>query len=183
MSTSDDLERLADAYVRSGEVVSFYDAFDVVRHARGAGDLADRALAALVRLHDHPAVTDGGRAVVADFLRAYTQRHVKERALAARVLTARDDGRTVRARVGSTLLLSVADAALTADAWSVLRLEGPARLTRLSPARAEEMQADFGLELTGTGGVVVELAAKEASAPKGSRAAPRRLRLVVVVEG
>jgi hypothetical protein len=65
----------------------------------------------------------------------------------------------------------------------VLRLEGPARLTRLSPARAEEMQADFGLELTGTGGVVVELAAKKASAPKGSRAAPRHLRLVVVVEG
>lgn len=176
MSTSDDVERLAAAYAASGEPVSFYDAFDVVRHARGAGDLADRALAALVRLHDHAATTDGGRAVLADYLRAYTQRHTKERALAARVLTARDDGRTVRARVGSTLLLSVADPALTADAWTVVRLEGPARLTRLSPASAEELQADFGLELTSTGSAVVELGAKP------NRGARRRLLLSVVVE-
>jgi hypothetical protein len=181
MSTSADVERLALGFVDSGEPLSFYDAFDVVRHARSAGDLADRALAALVALHDHPATTDGGRAVVADYLRAYAQRQHKERALAGRVLTARDDGRTVRAPVGSTLLLSVADATLTADAWSVTSLVGPARLTRLSPARATELHADFGLELTDPGTVAVELAAK-ADAPQGARPAPRRLRLVIAVE-
>ncbi len=176
-----DLCQLARAFVASGEPVSFYDAFALVRLARRAGELDDEALAALIALHDHPCTTDGGRGVLAELLRGLAARREKERGLAARVVRPKDSGRVARARAGAKVRLAVACDDLTADAWEVVRLEGPARLTRLTPAAAASERADYELELLAPGAVVVELASR-APAPRGPRAPSRELVLRVVVE-
>lgn len=172
------IQRLAHALLASGEPLSFYDAFMLVRLARRRCDVDDETLHALVAVHDHPTTTHGGKQVLAEFLRAYTQRQNKERDRAQRVLTGRDHGVTVRASVGATLLLSVSDATTTADAWTIVRLDGPAKLTRLSPSRATHLHADFELALIEPGDVTLEFSSPPAE--RGSR--PRQLAVHVVVE-
>jgi predicted nucleic acid-binding protein len=156
---NEDICRLAAGLLGSGEPISFYDAFFLVRLARRSPELDHRALRALIKVHDHEATTVGGHDLLAEFLRAHTQRQEKERERARRVLSVRDHGATVRASVGTTLLVLASDAATTADAWSVLRLEGPAALTRLSPARAVALNADYELVLTAAGESTLELSA------------------------
>ncbi len=176
-----ELARLARDFVASGEPVSFYDAFALVRLARRAGELDDDAVAALIALHDHPCTTDGGRGVLAELLRGLAARREKERALAGRIVRPRDSGRVARARAGAKLLLALADEDATADAWDIVRLEGPARLTRLTPAAAASERADYELELLAPGAVLVQLVSI-APATRAARAAGRELVLRVIVE-
>ena len=180
-SASANIYRLASGFIASGEPVSFYDAFELVRLARRDDALTDQALNALITLYDHAATTVGGRGILADFLRAYGQRVEKERGRAGRVLGVRDSGQTVRATAGAVVRLSVAGSDVVADLWTLERLDGPAQLTRLSPAQTEAEQADFALELLAPGEVVLELTAPPASRPS-KRPALRELALRVVVE-
>src|SRR5512139_2031976 len=89
----------------SPEPVTFYDALSVVRPLRGDDDPAEPLLHALMALHDAEHTTDGARAVIADYLRALVRRQENQRRLASRPLTLKDQGKTVRAPVGTPLQL------------------------------------------------------------------------------
>ena len=173
-----ELLALAARLRESGEPVSFYDAFAVVRQARRCGELDDEAAKALVALQDAETLTDGGRRVLGDFLHSYAQRQAQERALARRTLERKDTGKTARAKAGARLRVHLCDRPGLDEPWQLVRLDGPATLERLTPARAEAERAEVELVLAKPGRVRLELAEPGV---KG-KATSRRFELSVVVE-
>ncbi|MBN1962313.1 MAG: hypothetical protein JW841_15365 [Deltaproteobacteria bacterium] len=178
ISFEEQLWRLAQGYLTSGEPVSFYDAFTLIRLARRSDNLSEKTLQYLISVFDHETTTNGGKGVLADFLRALTQRQNKQRARAERIISIRDHDTTIRTFVGATLYILVSDATATADDWSVICLEGPAQLTRLSPIRAQSLNADFELFLVNQGQVSLELCTLKTE----RNIRDKRLKLLIIVE-
>jgi hypothetical protein len=139
----EDLAELVRELTETDLPVSFVDALRVVRVTRRAGDLPDELVYALVALHDAAHLTDGGREVLADYLRAVAVKAQQERNLAARVIKLSDSGKTARAKAGSTLRITTGG-----SDWEVTTLRGPATVTG---------RTDFELHLNGPGRVYVEL--------------------------
>lgn len=193
MSTKQaEVVREANELLEGTAPVSFYDAVMLVRRARRAGEIAEGVLASMLRLYDCDHVTDGGRAVMADFLRGVAQRYAQERALASRILRPKDSGKVARAKAGTVILLALSDIGPgQATDWRLVDLSGPARFDTLSPAQASAHNAAVELHLLAPGTVRLELApqmsaganvrsSSSSSASLSDR--PRAFALRVVVE-
>jgi hypothetical protein len=182
-STLSDLQQHVLGLLAANEPLSFLDAFDVVRQARSTAALDDALLGALLAMHDSPHTTDGGRAVLADFLRTVAQSLAQERALAARVVKVGDSGKCARAKAGQTLKISLGEPTCPASAWQLVGLAGPARLEANTPARALEEGCEWRLLLLRPGFVQLDMRAPAAKAARTPAArGARQFVLAVVVE-
>jgi predicted secreted protein len=168
----------------SGEPLSFYDAVMAVRRARKVGDLGDRALGALMAMHDAETATDGARAALAEFLGAYAERITAEKELGARVITVADNNKTARVASGATLTLHLAENAAAGFRWEVERASG-AQVQRRGRVPGAKPTVAFEVTVTRAGRARVSLVETRPSSiemAEGGVTKPGTFSLAIVVE-
>lgn len=154
------LAQLLNDLVHGGEPVSFYDAYRCVQLARRSRELGDALVHRMVELHDAPHLTLGGKDVLADFLKGYAQKLGQERALASRVIRQKDNGKVVRAKAGSRLLLGLAD---PVGEFKPVSQTGPLELRVRTPAQKSTDGAEYELVLGRPGFAILEMASGKRS--------------------
>lgn len=162
------------------EPVSFLDAVMLVRHARKTGEPREEELRALITLHDAPHTTDGARDVLRDFLGGWAKRQARQRTLGARVLTARDTGKTARVTAGTTLVIELGERRGKGCRWEVLACEGPGECVRDPSSEVSPSRATYLLHCQRPGQIHLTLA--ERSGAGAPPPASEDLILTVVVE-
>ncbi len=136
--------------------LSFYDALGVTLAARRFTEPSDDVLRALVSMHDAPQATDGARAILAEYLSARAQRIHEQRQRSRRPLTASDQGKLVRAVVGETLEVTLAERRGLGFRWQLIEAKGSVQVI------AQPARASTGAGIGAAGFTVVLLAAGNA---------------------
>jgi hypothetical protein len=135
------------------DCISFYEALTLVRELRGDNEVPKPLLEGLLAVHDDPRTTLGARDVLREFFRAYGGRAVAQRTLAARPLTLRDAGKTVRAAAGSTLVIALEERRAAGFQWQITALSPAAAYARRHDPAAHTARAVFEIDLLAVGGV------------------------------